>query len=161
MADNKCKCDLCNTLNRLDKIKKKVGKKDAEFLDDLMGNHLDIEMDLDYHKAVVKGTWPGSGDILKKWYDRVRKTSSIVQPISDLCYEILQYVIGPIVGVDVCYADIFEADLSCYDQDDKDDRNKILDAISDRYNVNRETIDKYQDSPLSVIATIILAELES
>ena len=62
----KCKCDLCGVGRRLEKISKKLSKKDAWFLmNDLFGLLENVQMDADYRKALLDGTWPESSGIHK------------------------------------------------------------------------------------------------
>ena len=67
----RCDCDLCKIGRRLEKISKKLSKKDAHFLlNDLFGLLEDTMMEADYRKALLDGTWPESKPINKvflKW----------------------------------------------------------------------------------------------
>ncbi len=68
MKNMKCKCNLCLIGRRLEKISKRLSKKDKHFLlDTLFGMLEDALMDADYRKALLDGTWPKS-EIIHKAY---------------------------------------------------------------------------------------------
>ena len=71
---SQCKCNLCGIGRRLEKISRKLSKKDTHFLlNDLFGLLEDTTMNADYRKALLDGTWPESKPIHEaflKWQKR-------------------------------------------------------------------------------------------
>jgi hypothetical protein len=63
------KWDFNKVSKRLEKIKNKLNKRDAAYLEGFVGHYLDVAQDLDYRLALLNGTWPKSA-IIKWAYDK-------------------------------------------------------------------------------------------
>lgn len=50
----------------MNEIMSKLDPEDREWLQTMMGYLLDIEADVEYHKAILNGALPSSEEILKK-----------------------------------------------------------------------------------------------
>lgn len=73
MKPKRCRCDFCKLSKRLRTIQKKLGKRDAKFLEGFVGHYLDVAEEGDYRKALLDGTWPESKPIHEaflKWQKR-------------------------------------------------------------------------------------------
>lgn len=68
----KCKCSWCKISKRLKKIRDKLNKSDAKFLEDFVGLYLDESTEMSRLKAMMQGKWPQSEVIHRayvKWQE--------------------------------------------------------------------------------------------
>ena len=77
------------------------------------------------------------------------------QHVINRAYEILRGIVGPLLGMGGITADIYIANLSDYAHDEAD-KNKVLDAIAAKYQVDRDYLDCIRSYPIGLIALYTL-----
>lgn len=83
------------------------------------------------------------------------KSVGPAQHVINRAYEILRGIVGPLLGMGGITADIYMANLSDYSHDEAD-KNKVLDAIAAKYQVDRDYLDCIRNYPIGLIALYTL-----
>lgn len=62
---SECNCSVCERNKAFEKHLQDVDEKSRSFFMNLYDSFLEIEMDRDYYKVIVDGTWPNADDVIK------------------------------------------------------------------------------------------------
>lgn len=62
-----CQCEFCQWSKVFNKVMEDVPTEHHAFFRNLVDNMLDIELDRDYYKAIVRNEWPDSDKILSQY----------------------------------------------------------------------------------------------
>ena len=83
------------------------------------------------------------------------KSIGPAQYVINRVYEILHEIVGPLVGMGGISADIYIANLSDY-ASNEGEKNKVLDAIAKKYQVDRDYLEYIKIYPIGLIALYTL-----
>lgn len=61
---SECECKLCARTRQFRLALEKIPEQEREFWSNLYNHLFDIEVDRDYYKAIVDGTWPNADQII-------------------------------------------------------------------------------------------------
>ena len=113
-----------------------------------------------HHEFIVKKGRLKGKKIVMNFAEPVETNSddasvNVAQYVINRSYEIIQYIVEPILDMERITADIYLADLVCYAEDDVE-LKKILDAIATKYQVDREYLECLKNYPIGLIALYTL-----
>lgn len=65
-----CNCRICLRSHRFKEALEKVPDQEKQFFRDLFSDLYSVEMDRDYYRAIVEGSWPTADEIIRKHRER-------------------------------------------------------------------------------------------
>jgi hypothetical protein len=71
---NTCNCAICQRSQQFQEALKLVPETDKQFWKDLFSLLYDVEMDRDYYRAIVDGSWPNADEVIHQ--RRTKKEAS-------------------------------------------------------------------------------------
>jgi hypothetical protein len=62
-----CECELCQYIREFEKHLEHVPDEHKEFFNNLLEMYLDVDMDKDYYRCIVEGSWPTADEIIAQY----------------------------------------------------------------------------------------------
>jgi hypothetical protein len=67
MEKPSCECSICQrSLLFKQTLERITETKDKQFFEDLFSHLYNVEMDRDYYRSIVDGSWPDSDEVIKQ-----------------------------------------------------------------------------------------------
>lgn len=69
----KCECGVCKRNRLFQQHLENVSSESRQFFEQLYDAFLETEMDRDYYKVIVDGTWPNADEVIKHVRSKVNQ----------------------------------------------------------------------------------------
>ena len=73
MAHNKKTCHVCKESAMFNRILSRLPKREAKELREFLNYYVNIAMDLNYHQAIMDGSWPSAVEQLTEALEKAKK----------------------------------------------------------------------------------------
>ena len=70
---NKETCHICKQSEMVKRIQSKLPEREAKEFRDFVNEYVNIEMDLNYHQAIMDGSWPSAVEQLTDALEKAKR----------------------------------------------------------------------------------------